>query len=555
MRFDQRIWKIRTRRLSAGRSLVLVLIANACLLPHCLCHAQSSAYRIAGVVVSQIDGHPLPRVRVTIRDTKNDQKFESVITGDDGRFEFVHVPAGKYSLQGAKRGFVGSYYDQHENYWTGIVTGAGVNTENLVLRLSPVASISGQVLDESGDPVRTARVTLYRVDHSAGLEQIRGVANVSTDDLGSYEFPSLHAGTYFISAAAQPWYAMHPQSVSTDSGQNANNFDRTLDVTYPITYYADTPDADSATPIPIRGGERLQVDLQLNPVPGLHLTFHVGNGEDGFPQFEQPAFDGSNSVEVGAVRMTSPGVIEISGIPAGRYDVRLQGSAGGMEINGVDLTRDGQQVDTSNAEALADLKLAARMSDASPLPRQVAVGLILKNKIFPAIVAAADEKGQAEFPHLASGSYQVMAWGGARQLSVARLSAEGAEMTGHTLHIAPGASVSVSLTLSAGSAEVDGVVQHAGKPFGGAMVVLVPQDPDGNRDLFRRDQSDLDGTFALHDVIPGSYTLVAIENGWDLDWSQPDVIAAYTKRGHVIQIHDGASTKVKLARPVESQSR
>ena len=33
------------------------------------------------------------------------------------------------------------------------------------------------------------------------------------------------------------------------------------------------------------------------------------------------------------------------------------------------------------------------------------------------------------------------------------------------------------------------------------------------------------GTFSLQDVAPGSYTLVAIENGWDLDWSQPGVIA------------------------------
>jgi hypothetical protein len=38
------------------------------------------------------------------------------------------------------------------------------------------------------------------------------------------------------------------------------------------------------------------------------------------------------------------------------------------------------------------------------------------------------------------------------------------------------------------------------------------------RDLFRRDQSDLDGTFSLHGVIPGTYTVVAIDNGWDLDW-------------------------------------
>ena len=59
----------------------------------------------------------------------------------------------------------------------------------------------------------------------------------------------------------------------------------------------------------------------------------------------------------------------------------------------------------------------------------------------------------------------------------------------------------------------------------------MPKNPEADRELFRRDQSDLDGTFLLRNVIPGSYTLLAIENGWDLDWSQPGVIAAYLKRG------------------------
>ena len=63
------------------------------------------------------------------------------------------------------------------------------------------------------------------------------------------------------------------------------------------------------------------------------------------------------------------------------------------------------------------------------------------------------------------------------------------------------------------------------------MVVLVPRDPEINRDLFRRDQSDLDGTFTLQNVVPGTYTVLAIDNGWDLDWSQPGVIAATSPTG------------------------
>jgi len=55
-------------------------------------------------------------------------------------------------------------------------------------------------------------------------------------------------------------------------------------------------------------------------------------------------------------------------------------------------------------------------------------------------------------------------------------------------------------------------------------------------EFFRRDQSDLDGSFALPNVVPGAYTAVAIEDTWDLDWSKPNVIAHYAKSGQKLTI-------------------
>jgi hypothetical protein len=122
---------------------------------------------------------------------------------------------------------------------------------------------------------------------------------------------------------------------------------------------------------------------------------------------------------------------------------------------------------------------------------------------------------------------------------------------GRTLTVPAGATASVSLTLAGGSLRIDGTAKRAGKPFAGAMVVLVPKDPEVNRDLFRRDQSDLDGTFTLQNVVPGSYTVLAIENGWDLNWSQPGVIAAYLSRGRTIEVGQQAGRAIKLPDPVE----
>ena len=50
-----------------------------------------------------------------------------------------------------------------------IVTGAGLDTEHLVLRLDPSAMLSGKILDELGEPVRQDTVSLYREDRQVGV--------------------------------------------------------------------------------------------------------------------------------------------------------------------------------------------------------------------------------------------------------------------------------------------------------------------------------------------------------------------------------------------------
>jgi hypothetical protein len=121
--------------------------------------------------------------------------------------------------------------------------------------------------------------------------------------------------------------------------------------------------------------------------------------------------------------------------------------------------------------------------------------------------------------------------------------------------IAAGSTASISVAATAGSIVVQGITKRAGKPFAGAMVVLVPKDVEGNRDLFRRDQSDLDGTFSLRDVTPGKYTLVAIENGWDLDWSQAEVIAVYARHGRAMEVTDTPGKPLRLDEPIQVVSK
>jgi hypothetical protein len=91
------------------------------------------------------------------------------------------------------------------------------------------------------------------------------------------------------------------------------------------------------------------------------------------------------------------------------------------------------------------------------------------------------------------------------------------------------------------------------KKVAGVMVALVPNDPVAHIDLFRRDQSDFDGTFALRGVIPGAYTIVAVEDAWGLEWLQPSVLARYVQHGQNLSIGDFMNGTVHLPDPIEVQ--
>ena len=91
-----------------------------------------------------------------------------------------------------------------------------------------------------------------------------------------------------------------------------------------------------------------------------------------------------------------------------------------------------------------------------------------------------------------------------------------------------------------------GTATREGEGFAGAMIVLVPQDPKNNLPLFRRDQSDSDGTFTLANVVPGQYSIVAIANGWDLEWANPTALQPYLKNPQAVQVSPGGKLDVKV---------
>jgi hypothetical protein len=523
----------------------------------------SGPYRIAGTAVNAKAGGPLARARVSISDSKNRQNLQSLVTGDDGRFEF-HVPSGKYELFAAKRGYIAASYNQHEQFSTAIVTGADLDTENLVLRLAPDAVLTGRVLDEFGDPVRHAQVTVYREFHAQGVSRVVHFSNSGTDDQGRYEVTPLNEGTYFVSAKASPWYAVHPQpqlEIAANSSQVAttqfpSHVDPSLDVAYAITYYGDVTESDEAAPIPVRGGDRLEADIHLNPVPAMHLLLHVATegSSVSLPGLEKPAFQNLETINSEIVGI-APGVFELTGVAAGRYSVVIRDAGGEMKIAESNLSSG--ELDLSSAKATSKITAKVQIKGTPTIPATFQVAMRDANG--RPKVSEVDAKGEANFTSVGAGKYDFAAWSETQRYSVVRIATEAGVLSGRSLNVtpnvSPGASLSITLSLVGGSVTVEGYAKRGGKAASGVMIVLVPKNPAENRDRFRRDQSDLDGSFSLPNVIPGEYSIVAIDDGWDLDWAEPPVIAAYLPKGQTIEVGAQISGTMHLTDTVKVQGR
>jgi hypothetical protein len=208
----------------------------------------------------------------------------------------------------------------------------------------------------------------------------------------------------------------------------------------------------------------------------------------------------------------------------------------------------------TQGEALGKLKVTVRMPGKEPLPRQYGVGLRDSRQRMVAFQQG-DASGQVSFDAVRPGKYAIELVSPGKMYSVVKAISAAGEVAGHEVNITSGAGLEVTAELAEGEVGIEGVVQKNGKPTAGVMVALVPNDPEAHVELFRRDQSDFDGTFFLRGVIPGTYTIVAVEDAWGFDWLKPGVLARYTQHGQNVIIGELMRGTVHLPDAVEVQPR
>jgi len=418
-------------------------------------------FKISGVVVDHLSNRALNRALVQLVKADKNAGEVTVFTGPDGLFRFTHVPKGRYRLLAAKRGEALQGFQAYDGYSTAIVVDGIQKTDALVFPIRTPASINATVLDENGDPVRNARIEVFDKSVVRGEVETRiRAGGFNTNSSGQIHVGHLEPGRYYLAVEATPWFSGMASGMSAET-----------DLVYPVTFYVDTTDANSAHAIPLAEGSSASIQITLHTTPGIRVKlppgeraqlgiYVAGPGDTRIPLSVSMAGSGQ------AGHNGEPMTMELMNLPAGRYEVTNRGEFGSR----------GQIVDLENGSTLppenngcATIRGKLLLDG---LPPKGGVILALN----PGLNATIAPDGTFKFDSAAPGKYSLSMRDST--LLISAVEAQGARLVNDSLDVP--ADAAVELTIKAVATEtlasLEGIAMQGNVAVGGAMVLLLPRD-------------------------------------------------------------------------------
>jgi hypothetical protein len=156
---------------------------------------------IAGVVTLTGSATPVRRAQVSLSGGGL-RGQRTTATNEQGRFSFAALPAGRFSLNVSKPGYVSVAYGAKKPGRQGtpiqLVDGQALTNANVSLPKGSV--ITGVVVDELGDPSPNTPVRAYRFASQSGQRTLQSAGQGQTDDRGIYRIFQMQPGDYLVSA-------------------------------------------------------------------------------------------------------------------------------------------------------------------------------------------------------------------------------------------------------------------------------------------------------------------------------------------------------------------
>jgi hypothetical protein len=530
-----------------------------------LAQAQTSTYSISGTVLNSATGTPINNAVVTLTssrmiDSSNGPRqipiSQSKLVGSAGIFQFDALSAGHFRLTAQKPGFT-----MDEDASPGSTSSSDIELTSSLkdwrVKLAPLGSIDGKVVDQEGAPVRGVNVIALSVAIVNGVRTTKSERSVSTNDIGVYRFWNLQPGKYYIKAAGRSGGTLSffgdGQPIAPDSDEG-----------FAPSYSGGASALDFATSMVIGHGTHAQADIRVVREPAVKVRGIVGNViASSAAKFELLRGD-EDGFANRATLNTTTGRFEIEDVIAGNYVLRVtQGdkgraetmvAVGSQDVNNVSLSVAPAVTVKALVRTIGSPKRTPAIEDQLPeLNPNCQVSLRALGVDSPRTYALRPEENEDfAVADVLPGDYRIeLSCNDGYVLSA--LSGNTDLLSNSRFTIQPGVTPPpVEISVKPGGAIIHGTLRLTPMPPN-AAVLVVPSFSASTGPLLlplysAPDQAS-EAPFDLPSVAPGDYTIYAFSRSDDIEYANPAFLQSL--RGGVrVRVEDGDQSEIVLTSTV-----
>jgi Carboxypeptidase regulatory-like domain len=551
---------------------------------------KSGSGRIRGRVVSAENGGPIRRAQVRL--TGPDIAPKTALTDAEGRFEFRELPAGRFSMQSTKSGYMTVQFGQTRPFESGkpieLVDKQFLDAANISMPRGSV--ISGRLIDEFGDPIPDVSVSVMRQTWSNGRRRLgpSSARGGVTNDLGQFRVYGLPPGDYYVSATLRGpgvdvgiFEIEAMVSGATTAAPSSASLPKSG---YAATYYPGTANAAEAHKITVGvGQETSSIDFALIPVR-LSRVSGVVVASDGRPMegamvTATPAGrDLVFTMPPGSTRTARDGTFVFNGLPPGDYTLQVRkvetitttdgggtmvfrrsisgDGSGEQESGSLPLTLAGEDVSNvliTTAKALTATGRIVFEGGAPPRFSSVRVSSVpvdMEGPVPGVGVPTVKEDGTFELKAL-PGQRIIRASAGPGW-TLKSVKVNGADVTDTGVEFKAGEALSgleIELT-SRMTAITGGVTAADGSPLKDYTVVVFAESPELWRLPITRwvagARPDQDGRFKVQNLPAGRYYVAAVDYIPQGEWADPELLERLKSQAKRMTLGDGGSESLAL---------
>jgi hypothetical protein len=487
--------------------------------------------RISGTILDGKTQKPAAGVSISMlqgADRKN------AVTDAGGQFTFA-ATHGTVRLIATKSGYASLRPEGHTLPTDGILISLtpGQQLRGLNLVIWPAGSLTATVYDAKSKPIPYARAQLMRYvfdeDGRRTLKTVSGPTGGETNDHGEFRISGADPGEYYLEVdpplfaervPGEPFTTTRPVAITIQSGVESHNGDLTLPsvrggtihlrlvnqtgerIQNTMTKYLhwnrrNDPGISTIVPLLIMGGpERAEIPLQVG-IYSVTAGWMAGSSTNA-----PPVGLGNAIVEAGATNAESSVVI--------KKGVHVAGSAVLQPIKGP-----GGPVANLHCDFTSDT--------------------------YPSISATSAADGTLSIENVQPGFYTPQCSSSLPDSYVDSIKQGEHDVLKQGLQIAEsGESTPFTISIAQSSATIEGKVTTSKGKVAGALVALVPDDPQRDaKNLYRKAYADQNGAYTIHAVAPGAYHVFA----WtELDgdaYKNADFMKPYAEQGTPVKVGSG----------------